>query len=244
MLSGKVALITGASRGIGKAIALEMAKKGADIAVIYAGGQAAAQTLCEELFALGVKSIAYQCDVRDFEKTKQTVAQVKKDFGKVDILVNNAGIAKDGLIFSMNEEDFDSVLDTNLKGAFHLIKHCYPIFLRQKSGKIINISSIAGLIGNAGQANYSASKAGLIGLTKSTARELAGRGICCNAIAPGFIETDMTANLGEENELMKHIPLGRMGKAEEVAQLAAFLASSAADYITGEIIRVDGGLAM
>ncbi len=170
---------------------------------------------------------------------------MQKDFGGIDILVNNAGITRDGLVYTMKEADFNAVLDTNLKGAFHFIKHCYPIFVKKRAGKIINISSVSGLMGNGGQANYAASKAGLIGLTKSVARELAGRGICCNAIAPGFIETDMTAAIDkEDNPLAGLIPLRRMGKPEEVAQLAVFLAGSGSDYITGEVIRVDGGLAM
>ncbi len=244
-LEGKTALITGASRGIGRAIALAFAKEGANLAVIYAGNAQAADEVCQQASLLGVQAKAYQCDVADFDQAKQTVQAVQKDFGGVDILVNNAGITRDGLVYTMKEADFDAVLDTNLKGAFNFIKHCYPIFVKKRAGKIINISSVSGLMGNGGQANYSASKAGLIGLTKSVARELAGRGICCNAIAPGFIETDMTAGIDkEENPLAGVIPLKRMGRPEEIAHLAVFLAGSGSDYITGEVIRVDGGLAM
>ncbi len=244
-LEGKTALITGASRGIGRAIALAFAKEGANLAVIFAGNAQAADEVCQQASLLGVQAKAYQCDVADFDQAKQTVQAVQKDFGGVDILVNNAGITRDGLVYTMKEADFDAVLDTNLKGAFNFIKHCYPIFVKKRAGKIINISSVSGLMGNGGQANYSASKAGLIGLTKSVARELAGRGICCNAIAPGFIETDMTAGIDkEENPLAGVIPLKRMGRPEEIAHLAVFLAGSGSDYITGEVIRVDGGLAM
>jgi 3-oxoacyl-[acyl-carrier protein] reductase len=182
--------------------------------------------------------------VADFAAVKQTVDAVKAALGPVDILVNNAGITKDGLVMSMKEEAFDDVLDINLKGAFNMIRHCTPMLIKRRGSKIINISSVAGLIGNPGQANYAASKAGLIGLTKSVARELASRGVCCNAIAPGFIETDMTENITKENPLMASIPLGRIGRAEDVAELAAFLAQEFSDYITGEVIRVDGGLAM
>ena len=244
-LQGKTGLITGASRGIGRAIALAFAREGANVAVIYAGSQQAAQHVCAQAAEYGVQARAYQCDVADFDQVKETVQAVQKDLGGVDILVNNAGITRDGLVYTMKEADFDAVLNTNLKGAFHLIKHCYPIFVKKRAGKIINISSVSGLMGNGGQANYSASKAGLIGLTKSVARELAGRGICCNAIAPGFIDTDMTAKIDkDDNQLVGMIPLKRMGRPEDVANLAVFLAGSGADYITGEVIRVDGGLAM
>lgn len=243
-LSGKVAIITGGSRGIGKAVALKLAEDGANIAVLYANNETAAQEVCVAAEGFGVKALSYRCDVADFSATKETVGAVIKDFGGLDILVNNAGITKDGLLLTMNEAAFDAVLDTNLKGAFHMIKHCCSQFLKKRAGTIINISSIAGLTGNAGQANYAASKAGLIGLTKSVAKELASRGICCNAIAPGFIETEMTQDLAAGAEILKRIPLGRAGKPEEVAELAAFLASDRAKYITGEVIRIDGGLAM
>lgn len=244
MLKGKVALVTGGSRGIGRAIALKLAENGADVAVVYAGQQEKAEEVCREAAAFGVRAAAYRCNVADFEEARQTVAAVTEAFGGVDILVNNAGVTRDGLVLSMKEEDFDAVLDTNLKGAFHMIKHCYRGFIRKKAGKIINISSVSGIMGNAGQANYSASKAGVIGLTKAVARELAGRHICCNAIAPGFIDTDMTQHIDKDNALMAQIPFGHPGKPEDVAQLALFLAGPGSDYITGEVIRVDGGLAI
>lgn len=245
MLNQKVALITGASRGIGKAIALAYAKEGADLALVFAGREDAAKecaTLCEEF---GAVVRIYQCDVKDFDACKELVDTVKKDFGQIDILVNNAGITRDGLIALMKEDAFDEVIATNLKGSFNMIRHCTPLLMRQRSGKIINMSSISGIMGNAGQANYSASKAGVIGLTKSVARELAPRGITCNAIAPGFIATDMTVGLDtEDHPLIKEIPLKRLGKPEDITGAAVFLASSASDYITGEVLRVDGGLAI
>jgi len=242
VLNGKVALITGASRGIGRATALKLASQGADIAVIYAGNAEKAAEVCEEARKLGVKADAYKCDVSDFAAAKETVESVKKDFGTIDILVNNAGITQDGLLMMMKEEAFDNVIDINLKGSFNMIRHCSPIFLKKKAGKIINISSVAGVMGNAGQANYSASKAGLIGLTKSVAKELASRNICCNAVAPGFIKTDMTENLVNEEKLMAAIPLGRVGLPDEIAELVAYLCG--ADYITGQVICIDGGLAV
>ena len=244
MLNGKVAIITGGSRGIGRAIALKYASLGADIAVIYAGSEDKANETVEAARALNVRAEAFRCDVSDFAAAKQTVDAVKAALGTVDILVNNAGITKDGLIMSMKEEAFDAVLDINLKGAFNMIRHCCAIFVRKRAGKVINISSIAGIMGNAGQANYSASKAGIIGLTKSVARELASRNVCCNAIAPGFIKTDMTEAISDDNPLMASIPLGRVGLPEEVAELAAFLAQDCANYITGEVIRIDGGIAI
>lgn len=243
MLKGKIALITGASRGIGRAIALKYAALGADIAVIYAGSADKAREVCEAARALGVRAEAFQCDVSDFDAVRLTVDAVKAALGPVDILVNNAGITRDGLLVSMKEDSFDRVMDTNLKGAFNMIRHCSPMLLKKKRGKIINITSVSGLIGQAGQANYSASKAGMIGLTKSVARELASRNICCNAIAPGFVRTEMTARL-DGSPLLAGIPLGRMGTPEEIAELAAFLAQDVSDYITGEVIRVDGGLAI
>lgn len=244
MLQGKVALVTGGSRGIGRAIALKLAENGADVAIVYAGNQEKADAVVEEIQALGVRGAAYRCNVADFEETRQTVAAVVKELGVVDILVNNAGVTRDGLIFSMKEEDYDAVLDTNLKGAFHMIKHCYTGFIRKRAGRIINISSVSGLMGNGGQANYSASKAGIVGLTKAVARELAGRNICCNAIAPGFIDTEMTASIPKDDRLLDAIPLHRVGSTEDVAALALFLAGSGSGYITGEVIRVDGGMAM
>lgn len=245
MLKGKIAVITGASRGIGSAIAEKFASLGADIAVIYAGNHDAALKICEICRTkYGVRTKSFCCDVSDFDNSKKAVADIKNEFGSIDILVNNAGIARDGLLVSMKEEDFDKVISTNLKGAFNMIRHCSPIFIKKHSGKIINISSIIGLIGNAGQANYAASKAGLIGLTKSVARELGGRNITCNAIAPGFIKTDMTKAIDESGEFLKSIPLKRIGTPQDIAETAAFLAGSCSDYITGEIIRVDGGMAI
>jgi len=242
MLKGQVALITGATRGIGKAIALKLAGQGANIAVVDIGAVQQAQAACSEIRALGVEAEAFECDVSNFEASKQVVDAIKKRFGTVNILVNNAGITRDGLIMTMKEEAFDDVINVNLKGAFNFIRHCSPIFLKNRSGKIVNISSIAGVYGNAGQANYSASKAGLIGLTKTIAKELASRNVCCNAIAPGFIKTEMTQALPNEKELIGAIPLGRAGTPDDVAQLAAFLCN--ADYITGQVICIDGGLAV
>ncbi len=242
MLKGKIAVITGGSRGIGAAIAVKFASLGADIALIYSGNSKAAEEVCQAALGYGVRAEAFQCDVADFEASKAAVAEIKNRFGKIDVLVNNAGITRDGLIAMMKEADFDEVISVNLKGAFNMIKHCTPLFIKAKYGRIINISSVSGLMGNAGQANYSASKAGLIGLTKAVAKELAARNVTCNAIAPGFIQTDMTKSFGEDNPLVAAIPLKRMGRPEEVAEAAAFLAMS--DYITGEVIRVDGGLAM
>lgn len=243
-LNGKTALVTGASRGIGRAIALRLAEDGANVAVIYAGSADKAEAVVDEITALGVNAKAYRCNVADSAAVNETVKAVTNDLGKIDILVNNAGITRDGLVLRMKDEDFDAVLDTNLKGAFNMIRACYSGFIRKKSGRIINISSVSGIMGNAGQANYSASKAGVIGLTKSVARELASRGITCNAVAPGFIQTDMTENLGDNNPLLNSIPLGRMGKPEDIAAAVAFLASDSAAYITGEVLKVDGGLAI
>ena len=243
-LNGKTALVTGASRGIGRAIALRLAEDGANVAVIYAGSADKAKAVVNEITALGVNAKEYRCNVADSAAVNETVKAVTNDLGKIDILVNNAGITRDGLMLRMKDEDFDAVLDTNLKGAFNMIRACYSGFIRKKSGRIINISSVSGIMGNAGQANYSASKAGVIGLTKSVARELASRGITCNAVAPGFIQTDMTENLGDNNPLLNSIPLGRMGKPEDIAAAVAFLASDSAAYITGEVLKVDGGLAI
>lgn len=242
MLKGKTAIITGGSRGLGAAIACRFASMGADIAIIYSGSHQAAQDICQRCSEeSGAKALAYQCDVADFESVKETVAKIKEDFGTAHILVNNAGITCDGLIATMKEEDFDKVIDVNLKGAFNMIRHCTGFFIRNREGCIINISSVSGLMGNAGQSNYAASKAGLIGLTKSVAKELAARNIRCNAIAPGFIATDMTGDQAD-NPLLKMIPLGRMGNPEDVAQAAAYLAVAA--YVTGEVLRIDGGIAM
>lgn len=246
MLKDKVAIITGASRGIGKAIALDMAKNGANIAIIYVGNKDRAEetkTIAEEF---GVKANIYKCDVADFNEAANCVKAIIADFGKVDILVNNAGITKDALVLSMNEEDFSNVIDTNLKGAFNMIKQVYSVFMKQRNGRIINISSVSGLMGNAGQANYSASKAGVVGLTKTVAKELAARGVTCNAIAPGFIATDMTDKLSDKvkEAAINSIPMKKMGEPSDIACMATFLASDNAKYITGEVIRVDGGIAM
>lgn len=245
-LQGKVALVTGAGRGIGKAIALELAGHGATVIVNYNGSKAAAEKVAEEIRSMGGQAVCYGCNVADEEACEQMVQGLLAQFGKVDILVNNAGITKDNLILRMTEEEFDRVLDVNLKGTYHTIRQLAKNFLKNKGGKIINISSVSGVLGNAGQANYAASKAGIIGLTKSIARELGSRNVCVNAIAPGFIDTDMTAALSESSReaLEERIPMKRLGRAAEVAALAAFLASDKADYITGQVICVDGGMAM
>lgn len=246
MLKGRTAVITGSSRGIGRAVALKLAQQGANIAVTYSGSKEAADEVCMQAEACGVKAIAYRCDVADHARSKEICDRIIADFGRVDILVNNAGITKDSLLLKMTESDFDTVIDVNLKGAFNFTKHLFRELMKSPAGRIINISSVSGLMGNAGQANYSASKAGLIGLTKTTAKELASRGVTCNAIAPGFIETDMTADLPQsvKDYANSAIPLKRMGKADEVASLAVFLASDESSYITGEVIRVDGGMCM
>jgi len=244
VLKGKTAVITGGSRGIGQACAVKLASMGADIAVIdLCSEEAAAETLslCE---AHGVKAGYFPCDVSSFDGCAEVVAKITEALGGIDILVNNAGITRDKLVLQMKEEDFDSVIGVNLKGAFNMIRHTYRGFMRKKYGKIINISSVAGLMGNPGQANYAASKAGLVGLTKTVAKELSSRGINVNAVAPGFIETPMTTAFRNNDEVLKAIPCGRLGKPEEVASLVAFLASPASDYITGEVIRIDGGMAM
>ncbi len=244
MFEGKVAVVTGGSRGIGREICLELARRGADIAFLYAGNTQAAGETLTLLKDLGVRAEAYPCDVSDAAAVRETFKTLLASFGTVDILVNNAGITRDKLAMLMKEEDFDRVLSVNLRGAFYCTKQAVPVMVKKRSGKIINISSVSGLVGNAGQCNYSAAKAGLIGLTKSLARELAPRGITCNAIAPGFVETDMTTNLAANTSLLDSIPLKRFAKPAEVAKLVTFLASPDADYITGETIRIDGGLAM
>ncbi len=244
MLTSKNAIITGASRGIGRAIAMEFAKNGANIALIYGSNREAMEKTVNEIKALGVNAVAYQCDVSSFNETKETIGKILDDFSHIDILVNNAGITKDGLLLTMDESSFDRVVDTNLKGSFNMIRHLYSHMMRQRKGRIINISSVSGLMGNPGQANYSSAKAGVVGLTKTVAKELAGRNVTCNAIAPGFIETDMTESLSDKTKsaAVDLIPLKRMGSPEEVAKLAAFLASDNSGYITGEVIKIDGGL--
>lgn len=242
MLNGKTAVVTGGSRGIGEAIVYKLASMGVNIAVIYAGNAAAAEKVCKKCGQrYSVEARAYQCNVADFSAVKEAVVKIRADFGTVQFLVNNAGITHDGLLAMMKEEDFDTVLDTNLKGAFNMIRHMAGLFIRAREGCIINITSVSGMMGNAGQCNYSASKAGLIGLTKSVAKELAPKGIRCNAVAPGFIATDMTGNQ-TDNPLLDMIPLGKMGEPEDVADAVAYLA--AAKYVTGEVLRVDGGIAM
>ena len=244
-LCGKIALVTGASRGIGRAIALTLARRGAYVLVNYNGSRDRALEVVAEVDAKGGKAEAVGCDVSDFTACGKMIEEILEKHERVDILVNNAGITRDNLILRMKEEEFDQVVNTNLKGAFNTIRHLSRQFLKQKSGKIINISSVSGVLGNAGQANYSASKAGVIGLTKSVARELASRGICVNAVAPGFVETEMTAGLSEKTReaAVASVPMGRMGKPEEIAEITAFLAGSGSDYITGQVICVDGGMA-
>lgn len=244
MLRGKTALITGASRGIGLAIALDMARNGADIALNYFGNADEAEKALWLIRKEHVRCERYECDVSDFAASKQMIAAVLNDFARVDILVNNAGIARDNSVMRISEKDFDDVINVNLKGAFNVTKHLYPSFLKNRTGTIINIASICGVRGWEWQANYAASKGGLIALTKSVAKELACRGITCNAIAPGFIETSMTAKLTESDKekLIASIPLLRVGQPTDVSKLAVFLASEGAAYITGEVIKVDGGL--
>lgn len=243
MLNGKVAVITGASRGIGAAIAEKFSSQGVNVAIIYNGNEAAANTVKENAEKNGVKTEIYKCNVASSEECKETVKAITESFGGIDILVNNAGITHDNLLISMSDEEFDDCLNTNLKGCFNMIKACGRNFIKRKYGKIINISSVSALIGTAGQVNYASSKAGVIALTKVTAREFASKNVCCNAIAPGFVATDMTKDLQSE-EYLKLIPLKRLGQPEDIANLAAFLADDISDYITGEVIRIDGGLAI
>lgn len=246
MADKKVAVVTGAGRGIGKAIALALAKQGFMVVINYNGSQKRAEEAVEQIKAEGGAAQAYKCNIASYTDTQEMINNIIKEHGSVDVLVNNAGITKDGLLLKMSEEDYDAVLTINLKGAFNCIKHVTRQMLKQRSGRIINISSVVGVSGNAGQVNYAASKAGIIGITKSVAKELGSRGITVNAIAPGFIETEMTEVLPEDVKkgMVENIPLGRVGQAEDVAALAAFLASDAAAYITGQVINVDGGMAM
>lgn len=246
MLTGKVALVTGASRGIGRAIAVRLAGDGAAVIVNYSGSKDQAEEVVSQIRDAGGEAQAVQCDVSDFEACGLLAKTVLEQYGRLDILVNNAGVTRDGLIMKMSEQDYDAVLDTNLKGAFNMIHHFSRSFLKQRSGRIINISSVSGVMGNAGQANYSASKAGLIGLTKSVARELASRGVCVNAVAPGFIDTDMTGSMTDsaKESLKGMIPMGHIGTPEDIAAAVAFLADDTSAYITGQVICVDGGMAI
>ena len=244
MLKNKIALITGAGRGIGRDIAIALAKEGAEVVINYNGSEERAKEVKQTIEENGGKASIYKCNVSDFVACEAMIKDIVKEYGHLDILVNNAGITKDGLIMKMKEEDFDSVLNVNLKGTFNTIRHSARQMLKQRSGKIINISSVSGILGNVGQANYAASKAGVIGLTKTMARELGSRGITVNAIAPGFVDTEMTEVLSEEirENACKQIILGRFGKPEDIANTAVFLASDKADYITGQVISVDGGM--
>ena len=241
-----VALVTGGSRGIGRAICLELASRGANVAVNYAGNEQAAQETVEACRALGVEAEAFRADVADPAACDELVKAVKDRFGKVDILVNNAGITRDGLLMTAKAEDFDKVLDTNLKGAYFCMKAVSKLMMRQRYGRIVNLSSVVGLRGNAGQTGYAASKAGVIGLTKAAAKELATRNITVNAVAPGFIETDMTAVLPEnaKNAMLTTIPMAKPGAPEDVAKAVAFFAEQTASYITGQVLCVDGGMAV
>ncbi|APB71509.1 3-oxoacyl-[acyl-carrier-protein] reductase [Paenibacillus polymyxa] len=245
-LSGKMALVTGASRGIGRSIALALAEAGANVAVNYAGSEAAATEVAEQIRAKGVEAITVQANVGRADEADQLIKDVIGAWGKIDILVNNAGITRDNLIMRMKEEEFDQVIETNLKGVFNCLKSATRPMMKQRSGRIINISSVVGVLGNAGQANYVAAKAGVIGLTKSSARELASRGITVNCVAPGFIDTEMTQVLADDlrDNMLSGIPLARLGRPEEIADVVLFLASDASSYMTGQTLHVDGGMYM
>lgn len=246
MLENKVAIVTGASRGIGKAVAVKLAGQGAMVVINYNGSQERAEAVRQEIEQAGGKAEIMQCDVSDFEETENFIKAVQNKFGSIDILVNNAGITKDGLIMRMSEADYDAVLNTNLKGTFNCIRHAAKFMLKQRAGRIINMASVVGVMGNAGQANYASSKAGVIGLTKTVAREFASRGVTVNAIAPGFIETEMTEVLSDAVKSASEglIPLGKFGKAEDIANAVLFLALDEAGYITGQVLNVDGGMCM
>lgn len=244
ILKDKVAVVTGASRGIGRAIAEMYAQNGASVAILDVNGETAAQTASEIAAQTTTPVRAYACNIADADAVKATFKAILADFGTIDILVNNAGITRDKLMMMMKPEDFDSVIAVNLRGAFLCAKEVYPIFAKKHSGRIINMASVSGLMGNAGQVNYSASKAGLIAMTKTIAKELAARNVTCNAIAPGFVATDMTTAFQEDEKFLDGIPMKRFAKPGEIAALALFLASDAAGYITGEVIRIDGGMAM
>lgn len=246
MLQGKNAIVTGASRGIGRSIALELAKQGANVVVNYAGSEAKAEEVVQEAISLGVRSFKVQTDISKESEVKEMIKSVTNEFGSIDILVNNAGITKDNLLMRMKEDEFDQVVQTNLKGTFLCTKAVTRQMMKQRSGRIINVASIVGVSGNPGQANYVAAKAGVIGLTKTTAKELASRNILVNAVAPGFISTDMTDQLSKEqhNSLLSLVPLERFGKPEDVARVVRFLATEDANYITGQTIHIDGGMVM
>ena len=245
-LENKVAVVTGGSRGIGRAIALKLASMGADVAINYRSNEQEAIEVCNQIKEMGQNCVAYKCDVSDFSQSEEMINNVVSDLGRVDVLVNNAGITKDTLVMRMKEDDFDRVIDVNLKGTFNCSKHVSRIMMRQKSGRIINISSVVGVAGNAGQVNYSASKAGVIGVTKSMAKELATRGVTVNAVAPGYIQTDMTAVLDDKvkDKIKSSIPMQKLGDESDVANLVGFLTSEDAKYITGQVINVDGGMLM
>lgn len=246
MLEGKVAVVTGASRGIGRAVAMKLASEGAMVVINYNGSKDRAEEVKKEIEENGGKAEIRQCNVSDFHACEEMFKEIISTFGKIDILVNNAGITRDGLLMKMSEEDYDAVLDTNLKGTFNCIRFVARQMIKQRGGRIVNMASVSGVLGNAGQANYSASKAGVIGLTKAAARELASRGITVNAVAPGFINTEMTAVLSEKVKegAVAQIPLGTFGETEDIANAVAFLASDNARYITGHVLNVDGGMAM
>ena len=246
MLKGKTAIVTGAAKGIGKAIAIKLASLGANIVLNYRSSEEAAIKVEEEIIGYGVEVLRVKGDISKLDDVENLINLAKEKFNKIDIMVNNAGITKDTLILRMKEEDFDSVIDVNLKGVFNCLKTITPVMVKQKSGKIINLSSVVGIVGNAGQVNYAASKAGVIGMTKSLAKEVGSRGITVNAVAPGFIETDMTEVLGDKlkEEAKKALPLKRLGKPEDVANVVAFLASEESNYVTGQVINVDGGMVM